>query len=409
MHTTPTLPLKRRDFLKHASISGASLLTAVGSEAALASGAAVPVKTEGVTPAVPLAPPEKQPPDLVLPTVVKKKIGWAVAGLGELALGEILPAFGSCRYSVLKGLISGHPDKARRIAEVYHVPQEGLFDYKSFDRMIENPEIDVVYIVLPNSLHAEFTIRALRAGKHVLCEKPMAATTAECRQMLDVAKETGKKLMVAYRLHYEPLNRKVMELCKAKALGKIKLFSSSNCQNVKAPNIRLSGELAGGPVGDVGIYSLNAARYVTGEEPVEVSAWEHRPADDPRFVEVPESVTTLLRYPSGVLAQCMCSFGTAGIQRYDVVCDEGVITMDPAFPYRGLRLKVSRTKGPSEEPEIAELRIPQINHFAAEMDHFSECVGADHTPRTPGEMGLADMLIVEAIAESVRTGLPVKL
>ncbi|RYD32612.1 MAG: twin-arginine translocation signal domain-containing protein [Verrucomicrobiaceae bacterium] len=407
--------LNRRQFMKHASVTGAGTALAMASETQVSLLAApdragapgdeiqTPVKT------VPLAPPDKQSPSLVLPEPVERKVGWALVGLGQLSLEEILPAFSQCRLTQPVALVSGHPDKARQVAKAYGVKENAILNYDSFDSMVENKEIEVVYIVLPNSMHAEFTIRALQAGKHVICEKPMAASVEECHQMIAAAEKANRKLMIAYRLHYEPLNRKVMEMCSAKALGKIKLFSSSNCQNVQAPNIRLSTKTAGGPVGDVGVYSINAARYVIGEEPVDVYAVEHRPPEDPRFAEVPESVTFVLRYPSGVLAHCECSFGTAGSQRYRAVCEDGFIEMDPAFPYRGLKLSVSRIKGSAGAPEKADIQIPQINQFAAEMDYFSECILKNKDPRTPGSMGLADMRIITAIRESARTGQPVKI
>src|SRR5215212_1027622 len=347
---------------------------------------------------VPLAPPDAQPPDLKVPEAVARKAGWAVVGLGQLALEEVMPAFRECQLSRPVALVSGHPEKARKVADAYGLEPQNIYGYDNFDRLADNPAVDVVYIILPNSLHADYTIRALKAGKHVLCEKPMAVTVAECEQMIAAAQQADRKLMIAYRLHYEPLNRKVMELCAEKALGPVKTFSSSNGQNVTAPNIRLSATLGGGPIGDIGIYSINAARYCTGEEPVEVTAVAHRPQDDPRFREVPESVAFTLRFPSGALAQCDCSFGTAPSRRYRVHCEEGSIDMDPAFDYRGLRLSLRQGDG------RAELLIPQVNHFAAEMDHFSDCVLNGKDPRTPGEAGLADLRVIAAIAEAARTG-----
>jgi predicted dehydrogenase len=346
---------------------------------------------------VPLAPPEAQPPDLKVPEAVARKAGWAVVGLGQLALEEVMPAFRECQLSRPVALVSGHPEKARKVADAYGLEPQNIYAYDNFDRLADNPAVDVVYIILPNSLHADYTIRALKAGKHVLCEKPMAVTVAECEQMIAAAQQADRKLMIAYRLHYEPLNRKVIELCAEKALGPVKTFSSSNGQNVTAPNIRLSATLGGGPVGDIGIYSINAARYCMGEEPVEVTAVAHQPKDDPRFREVPESVAFTLRFPSGVLAQCDCSFGTAPSRRYRVHCAEGFIDMDPAFDYRGLRLSLK------QGDEKAELLIGQVNHFAAEMDHFSDCVLNGKDPRTPGEEGLADMRVIAAIEEAART------
>lgn len=410
--------VNRRRFLQSAALSGAVALTGkttlhaqldpdpgtAPKKSVSKPAAAIPAKGT-----VPLAPPEKQPADLVLPEPVKRKAGWAMVGLGELALGECVPAFRECQHSRLVALVSGHPGKAQKVAEATGVKPDAIYDYENFDKIAENPEIDIVYIALPNSMHAEFTIRALKAGKHVLCEKPMAATSAEAEQMIAAAKAAKKKLSIAYRLHYEPVNLKAAELCQKKAFGKIKTFAASNNQNVEAPNIRLSSKLAGGPVGDVGVYCINAARYTIGEEPAEVSAIAHQPQDDPRFAEVPESVVFTMKYPSGVLAHCDCSFGSAESRRFRVHCEKGFIDLDPAFSCHGLSIHVMEPKNERGGPEKSQLKIQEISQFASQFDHFSKCVLEDTETRTPGEMGLADMKIVEAIHRSIKSGKPEKV
>jgi predicted dehydrogenase len=354
--------------------------------------------------AVPLAPPDKQPANLQVPDKPERTLGWAIVGLGQLALEEIMPAFGDCKLSKPTALVSGHPDKARSVARAYGLAEDAIYNYENFDKVAEDKRVDVIYIVLPNSMHAEFTIRGLKAGKHVLCEKPMAGNVKEAEDMIAASNATGKKLAVAYRLHYEPLNRKVMYLCQEQKFGKVKTFVSSNCQDVKAPNIRLSSTLAGGPLGDVGVYSINAARYVIGEEPVEVSAYTHEPSDDDRFLEVPESVTFQMRYPSGAMAHCDCSFGAAEDRFYTVHCAKGTIGMDPAFSYRGLKLWVREGDPKGGNAAKSELLIPQVNHFTEEMDGFSDAILHDKPILTPGSMGLADMRIIAAIEEAAKTG-----
>lgn len=408
-----TLYSNRRHFL----LSAAGLSGLTGLHASAFAGPAAPIPsinggTEKPSPATndfPLAPPEKQPAELKVPEKVAKQTGWAIVGLGELALGEIMPAFAECSLARPVALVSGHPDKARKVAKAYDIQEEAIYNYENYERLAENKEVDVIYIVLPNSMHAEFTIRGLKAGKHVLCEKPMAATVAEATQMIAAASEADKKLMIAYRLHYEPFNRKAMELCKSGALGKIKSFVSTNAQNVKAPNIRLSAKLAGGPLGDVGVYSINAARYTLEEEPVEVFAVAHHPENDPRFREVPESVVYTLRYPSGALAHCDCSFGVSESRFFQVHGSEGYLRLDPAFSYRGLRLHVKEGDAKSGDAELKELLMEPVNHFAAEMDHFSSVILNGETCRTPGEMGLADMRILAALEKSLQTRQPVTL
>jgi predicted dehydrogenase len=400
--------LNRREFAKAAATGAAVWAAGAGSTPAAplppqrASGGG---QAQGGGP--PLAPPDKQPPNLEIPQR-KRQAGYAVVGLGKLALEEVMPAFGLAERSRPAALVSGHPDKARRVAEAYDVPPASIYDYATFSKLRDDSGVDVVYIILPNSMHADFTIKALEAGKHVLCEKPMAVSSAECERMIAAAKAADRRLAIAYRLHYEPYNMKVMELCRQQALGRIKTFASSNGQTTKAPNIRLSKALGGGPVQDTGIYSINAGRYITGEEPVSVTAVAHQPPGDPNFREVPESVSYTLRYPSGIIGHCDTSFGIAESRRFRVHCADGFIDLDPAFSYRGQRLRVKRGGGDGESRD-EEIVLKPVDHFAAEMDHFSTVVLEGGQVRTPGEMGLADVRIIEAIEEAARTGRTVEV
>jgi predicted dehydrogenase len=355
----------------------------------------------------PLAPRDRQPTGLQLPQPVARKIGWAVVGLGTLALDEVLPAFRESKLSKPVALVSGHPAKARQVAAAYDIDPKHIYGYEDYDAIADNDLIEAVYIILPNSMHAEYTVRGLRAGKHVLCEKPMAPTIAQCEEMIATSEETGRKLMIAYRLHYEPLNRQVMALCEQQAYGPIRTFAASNCQVTEAPNIRLSRELWGGPVQDIGVYCINAARYVTGEEPVEVTAYAQQPAGT-RFREVPASVSFMLRFPSGVLAHCDCSFDSNAGNRYRVNCQDGYIDMDPAFSYTGLQLRVKHSDEEGGE-RISQLPVAPVNQFAAEIDHFADCILNDRTPRTTGAEGLADVRVILAIEEAIRTGRSVTL
>lgn len=350
---------------------------------------------------IPLAPPDKQPAGLPIPKPPERTTGWAIVGLGELALGEILPAFAQTRTARPVALVSGHPDKAAKVAAAYGIDPKRIYSYDTFDRLADDKAVDIVYVVLPNSMHAEFTERAFKAGKHVLCEKPMAVSVAEGQGMIAAAKAAGRKLMIAYRLRYEPHHIQAIEL--VRKLGGARTISASNCQDTQAPNIRLSRALGGGPLGDIGIYCLNAARYLTGAEPVEVTAQEHRPTDVPRFREVPESVAFTLRFPSGAVAALDCSFNSVESRRLRVHCPGGVIDMENAFAYRGLEMTVFEKAG------RRKLTLGQVNHFAAEMDHFSDCVLRDRPPRTPGEEGLADLRVIAALNEAARTGRAVKV
>jgi predicted dehydrogenase len=252
-------------------------------------------------------------------------------------------------------------------------------------------------------MHAEYTVRALEAGKHVLCEKPMCVTVDEAKKMIDAAKSAKRKLMIAYRVRHEPYNQAAIELARSKKLGKVKMITANNLQNTRAPNIRLSKELGGGPLGDVGVYCLNATRFLTGEEPIEFTATIVQPKDEPRFAEVPESVLWTQRFPSGVTAECACSFGMTGSKFYRVACENGWFGLDNAYGYSGQRMFVSDGDG------LRELTFPRVNHFAKEMDHFSACILNEKDPITPGEDGLADMKSCAAIEEAGHGGKTVRV
>jgi predicted dehydrogenase len=345
------------------------------------------------------------------------RLGIAIVGLGRLSLEEILPALATSKRCRVTALVSGDRDKARRVAAMYDVPESSLYDYRSFDQLRDNPQVHAVYIVLPNALHREFTLRAAKAGKHVLCEKPMATSAADCQAMIDACKAAKRLLMIAYRIQYEPLNRQVMAwVRKGSVLGKIKLIDMANCQNQSKENLQqwrhIKALAGGGALPDIGLYCLNTARFLLGEEPVEVSASLFSSDNDPRFREVEESILWHMRFPSGVRVQCTSSYGTFTSKRYRVLGDKGWADMDPAFAYRGLNLKRSRVAEDTDEfvgTGIEQITTPAKNQFALEMDHFADCVANQRQPWTPGEEGLQDQRIMEAIYESARTGKPVQL
>jgi predicted dehydrogenase len=342
---------------------------------------------------------------LIVPDPPGKKIGWAIVGLGSLAIHEILPAFSKCEKSKVVALVSGHRDKAEKLALRYDVDAKNIYNYQNYDSIKNNPEVDIIYIVLPNGMHAEYTVRGFQAGKHVLTEKPMANTPAECQQMIDAGRKADRKLMVAYRCRYEPYNQEAIRISRSRELGPIKVILADHGFNIGDPSQwRLKKELAGGgSLMDIGIYSLQAARYLSGEEPTEVNAVMYNTPGDPRFKEVEETVNFQLRFPSGVLANCTSSYGYAGQNHYRVVGTEGWLEMDPATSYRDLRMRVHR-RNVTEEREL-----PQRDHFALEMDHMAGCVMENKEPLTPGEEGLRDLKIMMAIYEAARLGKTVKL
>ncbi|ATB29447.1 Gfo/Idh/MocA family protein [Melittangium boletus] len=361
-------------------------------------------------------PPMKSPTEvespLPEPMAPDKRVGFAIVGLGRLSLEELLPAFGQCEKSRVVALVSGDKDKARTVARQYGVSEKNLYDYKNYDTLADNPEVQAVYIVLPNHMHAEYTVRAAKAGKHVLCEKPMANSVAECQQMIDACRVAKKQLMVAYRLQYEPHHRAAIQLARSKKLAALKLFSADNGQNqAPEPQWRHKKAMAGGgALPDVGIYCLSAARYLSGEEPVEVWGSLYSTPGDARFKEVEEDFLFTLRFPSGLIAQCTTGYGHHESRRMRLMGSEAWVDLDPAFSYSGLRMRISR-KSP-EDPRASdtlERSLPRKSQFAREMDHFAECVQNNRTPHTPGEEGMQDQRIIEALYRAAREGKPQKL
>jgi len=334
-----------------------------------------------------------------------KKLGWAIVGLGSLAINQILPAFAKCEKSKAVAFVSGHPDKANKLALRYNVNPKNIYNYQNYDTIKDNPEVDIIYIVLPNSMHAEYTIRGAQAGKHVLSEKPMATSSADCQAMIDAAKKANRKLMVAYRCRYEAFNQEMIRMARSKEFGPIKVIIADHGFNIGDPSQwRLKRELSGGGcLMDIGIYSLQAARYITGEEPTEVTAQSYTNPNDPRFKEVEETINFQLRFPSGVLANCTSSYGYNNQNHYRVVCSDGWFELEPATSYTGLQMRIHR-KNTLEEPQL-----PVRDHFALEMDHLSDCVMNDKDPLTPGEEGLRDLKIMTAIYESAKNNKTIRL
>jgi predicted dehydrogenase len=248
-------------------------------------------------------------------------------------------------------------------------------------------------------------VAAAAAGKHVLCEKPMATTPADGQAMIEAARRADRKLMVAYRCRYEPFNPEMIRMARAQELGPVKVVVSDHGFNIGDPKQwRLNRALAGGgSLMDIGLYSLQAARYITGEEPVEIGAMSHSTPGDERFREVEETINFELRFPSGVLASCTSSYGYAGQNRYRVIATKGWFELEPATSYSGLRMFVRRGNATEER------MLPVRDHFALEMDHLSECVMEGKEPLTPGAEGLQDMKLMMAIYEAARTGRTVKV
>ena len=330
------------------------------------------------------------------------KIRYAVVGLGHIAQAAVLPAFAhAAENSELAALVSDDPVKLRKLGKKYGV--KNLWSYDQYDECLQSGEIDAVYIALPNNLHCEYSVRAAEAGLHVLCEKPMAVTEEECEQMIHAAEVSDVKLMIAYRLHLEEANLKAIEIVTSGQLGEPRLFSSDFCMSVKEGDIRLRRETGGGTLYDIGVYCINAARYLFREEPSEVTAFSGS-GDDPRFAEVDEMTTAVLRFPGDRLAHFACSFGAADVSSYRIIGTEGDLRVEPAYEYRGKLAQHLKLAGKTKKTTFAKR-----DQFAPELIYFSHCVLENRQPEPGGREGLADVRIVRALYRSAESGQPVQL
>ncbi|AUW59627.1 glucose-fructose oxidoreductase [Sphingobium sp. SCG-1] len=325
-----------------------------------------------------------------------RKIGYAIVGLGSYATRQIMPNFAGCEHARLVALVSGTPAKLEQYGAEYGIPATHRYSYANYDRIRDNSDIDVVYVVLPNSLHAEYSIRAARAGKHVMCEKPMAISVAECEAMIAACREAGTKLMIGYRSRFEPYNRLAIDLARRAHVGPTRFITAEHGFPIKPGQWRLDRPLSGGgSMMDIGIYSLNAARYLAGEEPVEVTAVETTDRSDPRFKTVEDRLSFVLRFPSGIQATCLSSYSSAH-NSYRVIGTQGWIDMEPATPYEGQSMRIRK------DGVVAPRTLPASpkNQFAGQLDHLAECIIGNTTPIVSGAEGLADLRVIEAIYRS---------
>jgi predicted dehydrogenase len=333
-----------------------------------------------------------------------RKLGFAFVGIGGFAMGQLLPGIARCKYCKPVALVSGHPDKARDVAGQYGVDPKNIYNYDNFDSIKNNPEIDVVYVVLPNGMHAEYTVRAFAAGKHVMCEKPMANSVAECRQMIDAGKAAGKRLQIGYRMHWDAATLACIDALRKGEIGPIQIIEAETGFTIGDPTQwRLNRKLAGGGcLMDIGVYSLSAARYLSGEEPTEVFAHTYGDTNDPRFKEVEQNCDFQLKFPSGVLASCLSSYAT-NLNRYAVHGNHGYCVLEPGQAYTGVTFQMSHGGG------LETVDVQPGDQFVGEMDGFAQAIAGDAPFKATGEEGLQDMRIIEAIYQSARSGMSVKI
>ncbi|MEP6783053.1 MAG: Gfo/Idh/MocA family oxidoreductase [Acidobacteriota bacterium] len=323
-----------------------------------------------------------------------------MVGLGYIAQTAVLPSFAHARRnSSLHAIVSGHTEKLNELGDKYRIPVRASYD--EYERCLQ--EVDAVYIATPNSEHAEYAVRAAKAGKHVLCEKPLAVTQEECHRMIKAAKQADIKIMTAYRLHFEPLFLEVLDLVRSGKIGEPRYFSSNFSMHAKPGGIRTKRELGGGTLYDLGIYCINTARLMFGAEPTEVYATSIDGARS-NMPEIDEMTSGSLRFDGDRLATFTTSFNANGVSDFRVVGTEGNIHAEPAYEYAEA-LGYTLTVGDNERTKKGRRR----DQFAAEIAYFSDCILNGTNPEPSAEEGCWDVRVVNALYQSAETGERVKL
>ncbi len=326
-----------------------------------------------------------------------KELRVALMGLGSYAT-RVAKAMEDCTRAKVTGLVSGTPEKIESWQKEYNIPDKNCYNYQNFDAIKDNPDIDAVYVITPNGLHHEHTIRSAQAGKHVICEKPMAVNAREAREMVDICREEGVQLLIGYRMHFEPKTVEVIRMREDGEFGKIMFFQGQTGFRIGNPDQwRLDKKLAGGgSLMDIGIYSVNGARYMVGEEPVWVTAQETK-TDPGKFKEgVDETITFQLGFPGGAISNCLSTYNMRYLDRFYLNGENGFTEMQPSTGYGPI-------KGRTHQGELTQ---PHITHQTLQMDEMAAIIYDGKVPIQPvdGEEGLKDMIILDAIYEAVRTG-----
>ncbi len=326
-------------------------------------------------------------------TKKNNKLGIALVGLGKYSTEQLAPALKETKNCYLAGVVTGTIEKADKWQRKHNIPTENIYNYINFDDIKNNSDIDIVYVVLPNALHREYVIRAAEAGKHVICEKPMALTVEECDEMIAACQKADRLLSIGYRLHFEPHNKEMMRLGQEEVFGKIhKMVAAFGLNEVEG--WRLDKQLAGGgPLMDVGIYCVQGARYTTGMEPIAVRAQQGIKKDARRFREIEESLTWQMEFPGGLITECKSSYS----EEYNVLraeANEGWFELSPAYDYTGIKGRTSNGK----------MDFPQVNQQARQMDDFALAILNNRPTPVPGEMGRRDVKILQAIYQAMKTG-----
>ena len=308
-----------------------------------------------------------------------------------------MPGVAKTGNSIMTALVTGDAKKGRKLGEEYEI--DHVCGYEGFDALVMSGKIDAIYLATPNTMHRDFTVRALMSGIHVLCEKPMAPTIADCRAMIDAGKESNARLMIAYRLHFEEGTLVAIDAVRSGKLGKPRIFSSLFAQQVDSSNHRTAGDKWAGPLPDMGPYPINAVRNLFGAEPIEAFGRKTSAKGDARFDEVPEMVSAWLRFPEERVAQFTVSYGSEAVSEYRVSGTDGDLLMTPGFSWEKAQTLAVTVKGKKEER-----RFDKVDHFAGETKYFSDCVLDNTEPEPDGEEGLCDVCVIKAIEKSITSG-----
>ena len=324
----------------------------------------------------------------------KKPLGIALVGLGNYSANALKPALYATEHVKLTGIVTGTPAKAKQWAEEFSLATSHIYDYDTFDRIANDDSIDIIYIVLPNFMHAEYTIRALEAGKHVICEKPMAMNVAECEAMIDASKKANRLLSIGYRLHYENHHQEAMRLGEEQPYGKLNFIEAGLAYHLGDPTLwRLDKDMGGGgAIMDLGVYPIQACRYVSGEEPAGVTA-QAFVRDTSRFKGIYETFFWQFDFPSGLIANCTTSYSSY-IDRLYVSCYRGWFELQPGYGGRG-------TSGRTID---GPLELPRVNQQASHMDDFALSILEGRPLTVSSQEGLQDMRIIEAIKQAIASG-----
>lgn len=328
-----------------------------------------------------------------------KRVGYAVVGLGFISETSVLPAFRYSKKCKLVALVSHDPKRAKQLGARFGVDTKNCYGYENYDQCIDNPEVEAVFVASINGEHAEQTVRAAEAGKHVLCEKPLGNTVDECRRMIKACRENDVRLMTAYRKYFEPGSVALKKLIATGKLGRLRHMFSTYTEVVDPAKVRwqLNRKLAGGgSLMDIGVYCVNTMRWLAGTNPIDATgrSW----TDDPkRFADVEDSIAFHLTHPGGLVCQGTSSYSSRAASFVQVHGDKGWAALNPAFAFEEERRLFGKIQG-----KWFEQKFKVMDEFVLELDHFSDCIRRQRDPKSDGVEGLRDIATIEAIYRSVR-------